>query len=222
MLKLLPEFKRVKQVDLVPCQQSTKLAFQKKCDFHLQQFIKHPLISEFHSYAEKLHACLLEATPSVSCFVPQPTKLIRAGKRYTPDCYYCEDGIDIYVEIKPEARMEEFDESFWSSYFQFKGAQFRLISNESIFAQETLALNWLGITKTLLDHQHLDTQSLEYDLLDRLVVSPSMTLEHIVNSGDRNASLVFEVALFRLAHLGHVMIQCDRAPLNWNTKVVLR
>lgn len=216
------ELKNVKPSKLEPCQRPTPLSFQKQCDFSLQQFIKHKPVSEFHSYAEKLHACLLEADHTVSCFVPQPLSLYRSGKLYPPDCYYFQSGQANYIELKPEKTMADFDETFWKCFFEFKGAKFRLISNESILENETLALNWLGIVKVILDHQYLDTSLVEFEILDRLCHQSSLALGDFVDPGARKASLAQEVGIFRLAHQGKVAIKCEHRQLDWDTEVTTR
>jgi len=206
---------------LVPEQCSTPIGFQRACDFHQQNFIKHPGRSDFHCRAEYLHAGLLEGNPNILIFVPQPFKLIINGRRYTPDCYILDGSVRRVLEIKPQGVFEDEKRIPLEQYFELHGMKFEVVSNESIFEREAEAENWIEIVRTLYIAIDWDTEASEYKVLDYFYQHPECTFGDFVDPGDREGTFAEEVALFRLLHRGVIQADLTSKPLDYNTEVQL-
>ncbi len=205
-----------------PHQHLTKVGFKKKCDFYAQQFVKFPDVGQFHSYAELLHAALLESDPGVSHFIPQPYQFGKRRNGYKPDCFYLKNGQRFLVELRPEKRVQKSEEKLAPIIAQcarYK-VQFNVISNESILVQETHARNWLDIVRYLVQWQDYSTEQYEQELLHELIDINTVTLGEVIQERQSRYSHLLELALYRLAHRGLVQIQCEDSPLNFETRIV--
>ncbi len=193
----------------------------RSADCYLQTFIKFPEVGIFHSRAELLHAALLEADPEVISFVPQPFKLMVNGSRYIPDCYVAYKNKREVIELKPRG---EFDEAklipLVEHFKQKHGADFKVVSNESVFEQELKAQNWLFIIRTLANMGDVSTNNQEQELLERFFFKPKQRIGDVVQINNRMNAYLDEIALYRLIHQGKLSISHDK-PIDTDTEVTL-
>ena len=211
---------QVRADTLTPCQQQTSKSLKTACDFHQMIMIKHPHRSDFHSFAELLHAALLEGTPSVRSFTPQPFMLRINGKCYTPDAYISHhDGRREVVELKPHGEMDEALRIPLTHYFALHDMTFEVINNESVFDRQIEAENWLEIVRNLYLARDVDTQSEEIALLEHLTLYENCALGDLIDSGDRERTYPIEIACLRLLHRGR--LTADLAPhmLDYDTRI---
>lgn len=207
---------------LVPFQRKTKLNFQTATDFYQQDLIKHPYRSDFHSYAEYLHAGLLEGNPKVTCHVPQPFLFRIRQKWYTPDSYVVEDNQPRkVVELKPRGEFADDKRIPLEHFCAQHGMEFIVVSNESVYERETEALNWLEIVRCLYQGRDLSTEYQEECVFDALRAKACCAIGDLVDPGDRETSYLTELAIYRLLHQGHLTGQLTENPLDWNTEVAL-
>lgn len=207
---------------IIPKQQinsAKKILVSAQC--YLQKFIKFPDIGIFHSYAELLHAALLESNQLVNSFIPQPCKTMIYGRRYIPDCYVAFSNKREVIELKPAGKFNDAHFAPLSEFFDTElDAKFKVITNEEIFAQEQKALNWLFIIRVLVNNSHEITDNQECQLLKVLSDKPQQNLGDLIQVGNRMNSFLHELALFRLIHKGQVSINNDK-DIDLNTEVSL-
>ncbi|WP_444993909.1 hypothetical protein [Aliikangiella sp. IMCC44359] len=207
--------------NLIPTQQLSARKLLRKADCYQQKFIKFPHIGIFHSYAELLHAALLESDNEVKSFVPQPF-LFRIGKRrYPPDCYYVKNGERFIIELKPGGELPDDTRIPKEKFCALENITFKVISNESILDREQLALNWLKIIRTLNSAIDIDSHDQELQIMDTLFEVNECELEDIVCKGDRLGQSTVEVGLFRLAHKGFIKLELEKVRLGYSTVVRL-
>ena len=204
---------------LVPRQHPTPMSLQVSRNFFQQHLIKHPHISDFHSLPKYLHAGLLEAAPAVSSFVPQPFLLRIGRRRYTPACYVVADHSPRRViELKPRGEMDEALKGVLQAFFAQHNMCFEVISNESVLERRIEAQNWLEIVRILYLGHAMDTQGAENILLDRFASVPEQELGSLIDPGDRDATYLTEIALFRLLHRGVIRADLADQWLDYETK----
>ncbi len=211
--------RQVKADSLEPHQQATERGFKTATDFRQRYMIKHPFLSEFHSYAEYLHAALLEGDPTVTSYVPQPFRLMIGKRRYKPDCYVLSDNQPIQIiELKPRGEMaNELKIPLMHFFSQYKMV-FEVISNESVLEREVEAVNWLDIIQTLYRARDLITEEQEQTILGTFYEKGNSSLGDIIDPGDRERTFYDEVALFRLLHRGLLKAELTKTPLDYNTE----
>jgi hypothetical protein len=213
---------QVKAETLEPHQQPTPRGFKIATDFRQQVMLKHPALSDFHSRAEHLHAGLLEGEPAVTSYVPQPFPLRIGKRRYTPDCYVVADNARRrVVELKPEGKMDEALAGPLSHFFTQRGMDFQVVSNESVYAREVEAENWLEIVRILHMARAVTTTSQETELLERFAHQGPCTLGDLIDPGDRERTYQHEIALFRLLHRGQLRGDLTERPLDFDTGLFL-
>lgn len=223
----LPEgvekFPKVFARSLTPCQRMTKRNFRIATDFRVAQMLKHPTPCEFHSLAEYYHALLLEGDPAVSRYVPQPFLLSigRWQRRYAPDCYVVRGGQVDVVELRPRAEFDEQRRLALEAFFRTNGMRFVVLENEAVLSRRCEALNWQKIVQTLVLHQHLDTSSVERDMLNNLIHQGTMRLGDCVQRRDRGSSRSQEIAVFRLLHEGKLLADLASAQLGYETELTV-
>lgn len=202
---------------LIPCQQPTRLGLKKACSLHTQVMIKHPHLSFFHSYAELLYAGLLEGDPTVISYTPQPYKLWLKRKPYIPDVYIARsDSLPTVVELKPRGEMDEHKVALLTRYFDEYNMRFIVASNEECFDRHTEAANWLEICRNLHLARDMDTQAEELALLEKLAINEELTLDEIIDRGDRERTYYQEIACFRCLHRGRIQTDLTRGPLDFD------
>ncbi|MCG7875167.1 MAG: hypothetical protein N0C90_02410 [Candidatus Thiodiazotropha endolucinida] len=212
--------RQVKAQSLEPHQRTTSPALMTACDFYRQNMIKHPFASDFHSYSELLHACLLEGDPTVISYVPQPYLLRVQKKRYTPDCHIVSEGQPRrVVELRPNGEMAEHEKLALIAFFQQFRTKFEVISNESVLEREMEALNWLEIVEILHQARQFTTTDAEQQVLEKLTQKGPCTLGDIIDDGDRERTYLLEIALFRLLHRGYLHAELRETPLDYDTEV---
>lgn len=217
----LNRFNTAKTDSLIASQQRSARKLLRSADCYQQKFIKFPQVGIFHSYAELLHAALLEADKEVESFVPQPF-LFRIGKkRYPPDCYFIKNGKRFIAELKPLGKLSDETKIPMEEFCRRENMTFLVLSNESVMEQEQLALNWLKIIRTLNSALDIPTFDQEQLLMDRLFHEGECELGDIVFKGDRLDQKQYEIALFRLAHKGCLTLDLEQKYLSYSTKVSL-
>ncbi len=210
--------------DLIPRQQTTQRAFRVATNFYLQWMTKHSNArSEFHSYAEYLHAGLLEGDPTVIAFVPQPFSMRVGKRRYQPDVYVAHQDRRRVLELRPNGKMDERIALPLTDFFSNNGMTFELISNESVYERQVEAENWLAIVRILYTGRNFPTTDFEEQEILNLVWQRGggCALGDIVDTGDRETSYNSELTLFRLLHEGCLRANLDVQPLSLDTELRL-
>lgn len=208
--------------NLIPVQQvRSARKTLRNTDCYQQRFVKFDDIGIFHSYAEYLHAALLESDIDVSIFTPKPFKLKVGSRNYIPDCYFVKGGDRYVVEIKPKGELSTELETPLREYFNFKGINFNVTSNESIFEREILGQNWIQIIQTLVSSRFENTDTQEREIWEKLHIKENLSIGDFIDSGHRLGSMHNEIALFRLAHSGKIHLDLESTPVNFETCVSL-
>jgi hypothetical protein len=211
--------RRVKADSLEPRQHPTSRKLKIATDFRQRFMLKHPFLSCFHSRAEYLHAGLLEGTPSVISYVPQPYRL-RVGKMwYIPDFHVMHDGSPREVEeLKPRGELDDDLRVPLEQFFAQHRMRFVVVSNESIYERETEAENWIEIVSILHVARTVTTTDAEQIVLESIYKQGgSCTLGEIIDAGDRERTYLLEIALFRLLHQGHLRSELTERPIDYDT-----
>jgi len=213
----------VKTDTLTPCQQKTRPNFKTACDFRQKHMIKHPFLSDFHCWAEYLHAGLLEGDPTVTSYIPQPYLLRIRQTWYTPDNYVVRSSQPRQIEeLKPKGEMPEDKQIPLTHYFAQQGFKFVVISNESVYERQIEAENWLEIVTILHQSKNFDTADAEEILLESLYKkNNSCTLGDLIDPGDRERTYMQEIAMFRLLHQGHLIGTLSETALDYDTGISL-
>jgi len=212
----------VESETLIPIQQySSAMKLQRSANCYFQKFIKFPRIAIFHSYAEYLHAALLEANPLITSFVPQPFRLLVQNRRYIPDCYFVYKSKRYVVELKPRGKFDKKLRKPLKKYFRQHGYNFKVVSNELVRRNEVLALNWHQIVKALLSAEMICTENAELKILDELSIKGPMELGRIIKVGNRLDDYKNEIGVYRLAHKGLVKMELDYSKINYSSLVEL-
>jgi len=216
--RLTPATLRVKsRSGTAPAEQATEKWLRTDADTYYQVCLKYPRLALFHSYPEFLHACLLEADPQVTCFIPQPYRLQVGKKTYYPDCYLVRGGERLVREIHNPATFPEAKLLAVSEFFRRQGITFELIDNATVLAEEIRARNWLDIIQWLCSATGWDTARVEEDLYDRITAEPGVILHDLVKEADPMRGHMLRTALYRLLHQGRVRAGLDHAPLDVDT-----
>jgi len=212
---------RVSADTLVPAETPTPHGLLRQADCYQQVGVKYPQRGTFHSYAELLHAALLEGDSTVSHYVPQPYRL-RLGRRiYIPDCYVVQAGQRRVVELKPRGEFDDAMQRAVTAFLAEHRQHFEVIANESVFAREQEALNWLHIVRALVAARALDTCADEQAVLDDCRSATGITLGALCDPTDRLAAPRREIALYRLLHRGRLRASLAEHPLDFTTEVRL-
>lgn len=221
--QLGPISHKIKPVaSLDPIQHDASPKLRRSTNLFFQQFLKHPAtISEFHSYAEFLYACLLEGDPTIHAFVPQPFQLWVGNRRYTPDVYvrHTNGSINI-VELKPDKALSTSLKEPLTAFFSRHRMNFVVIDNNEVQAREQEALNWLRINQILVRFQNLDTSIQEVELEEIFFQCGQRQLQDFISRENRQAGMASEIALLRLLHNGILSADLGREPLNYTTELV--
>lgn len=182
--------------------------------------LKHPgnTVSEYHSYSEYLNAGLAEGNPLLTVFIPQPFRMRYRGKPYTPDALEIVSGKRFVVELKPCGEMDAGKRAALTAFFKLHNHDFIVRSNESVLEREWEALNWHTIVQVLTLHAALATDEAERHLLQNWPAGGISSLSDWVDQGDREGTLMNEIALFRLAHRGWIIPRFSDSPLSYTTE----
>lgn len=212
---------RVKAESLQPIQQSTPVKLLRGADCYLQRGLKFPSCGIFHSYAELLHACLLEADPTVSAYVPQPFRF-RIGKRlYTPDCYVVRAGNAYVFELKPRGEFDPALTTALTEFLAFHAMEFGVLANEAFYAREIEATNYLRILQVLVTARDIQTLEQERELHARFVIAETIPLNQITEQAECGNLSRIEIALFRLLFSGKLKADLASRPLSHKTEFFL-
>ncbi|MCP5017655.1 MAG: hypothetical protein GY938_20645 [Ketobacter sp.] len=205
----------------IPQQHPTPLKLRKSSDCYEFHCLKYPGVATFHSYAEFVHALLLEANPKVVNFVPQPFKLLLNNRPYIPDVYVFTDQRIQVLELKPRGELDEHLKRPLMAFFQEYSMTFDVISNEEVLQQETLALNWLPIVQVVVqaNNQGLDTQRQEHQLLERCLACHPIEVADLLDPAQRESQVQLEVALYRLIQRHRITVDLSLKPLDYSTEL---
>lgn len=210
---------RVKAESLEPHQRPTAAKLMVATDYSEQWMLKHPYLSAFHCYAEHLNAGLLEGEPHVISYTPQPFLLLVNGKWYTPDCHIVWDNQpQEVIELKPRGEMPEDKRIPLEHFFAQYQMTFKVVSNESVFAREIEAENWLQIIQALHLTRLVDTARAEHAVHDRFIQLGACQLGDVIDPGYREHTYQKEIALFRLLHRGIIHASLSEAVLDLDTE----
>ena len=206
---------------LVPSQQPTPRGLMQQTDCYQQRFLKYPNIAICHSYAEFIYYLYLEMDPEVSSFVPQPFKLYIQGWRrpHIPDSYIVRKGQPQVVEIKAPGDMDAPWLNAVAAYLQWHDLPYSVMCNDVVLTHEQEALNWLPLIQVLAaaEQEGIETQTLEYELLDQIFTLDHPQVFDVLNPGLRLQQNVNEIALFRLIYHHKVKVDLKSAPFGWDT-----
>lgn len=218
-----PEIARLVKADtLEPHQQITAQNFKTATDFRQQVMIKHPFLSDFHCWAEHLHAGLLEGNPAVSSYVPQPFRVRIRRRLYTADCYVVTDNQPrCVVELKPRGEMPDDMRIPLVHFFAQYGMQFDVVSNEAVYERMIEAENWLEIVRILNQSKNLSTTDAEQIVMERLYKKGPCNLGDLIDPGDRDRTYYQEISLFRLLHRGQLTGELTDNHLDFDTGLSL-
>lgn len=212
---------RIRIKSLSPAEQPSSQKILKKADTYQQRFLKYPHRGAFHSYAEFIHALLLESRAAISTFVPQPFRLLVGNKPYIPDCYVCENNRQIVIEMKPKGQMVDPSPLLIEQFFNWHRMEFQVVSNESVMEHEQEALNWLPLVQVMVvaERYGLDTSAKEQELLQYCITHSGLTVGDLLSPRRREDQSDEEVALYRLLHLHRLETDLDRRPLNYDSEL---
>lgn len=208
----------IKTPALQPMEQATPLKLLRSADVYQQIFVKYSQCGTFHSYAELLHAALLEADATVEMFVPQPFRVSIGSSNYIPDCYFVKNGVRVIREIRSKALFPEEWRAPLTEFWKERGMTFEIISNAEIYARETEALNWLQIVQTLVSATTQDTELIEDDVSFQIARAGTLTLDEILSDGDDFTCFGKLLAVYRLLHRGRLTANLDNEAINYNTE----
>lgn len=186
---------------------------------YLQRFIKYPKIGYFFNKATFYHAALLEADTNVISFVPQPYELSLNGHPFIPDCYVAYKNKRTVFKLSSQGGIDQDIQIPVTEYLKEKdGAEFVVLSYDSVFEQEVKAQNWLFIIRTLCNVSDISTRNQEKDLLEKFFNKPKQQIGDIVQIDNRLNANLDEIALYRLIHQGKLTMS-HTDPINFNTEV---
>lgn len=209
---------------LIPQQQPTSLKLTKSADYYEQRFVKYPHRASFHSYAEFIHALLMEAEATVTAFVPQPFRLQIGRALYTPDAHITYRSGAVVRELKPEGRaLTDGWQEALVDFFQNYGMAFELTSNESVLEHETLALHWLPLIQILAEAQRegVDTEHEESQVLNLVLETRCLIVGDVLAETSRSAGYRQELSLLRLLHQHRIQADLSQRPWDYDTEIRL-
>lgn len=213
---------RFSRDQMIPAQQPTPLKLTKSADYYEQRCVKYPHRACFHSYAEFLHALLLEADCSVTAFVPQPYRLFLNRSIYVPDVYLVRDRRLLVLELKPRGEFDPEKARPLQEFFRQYGIEFGVLANETVLEQETLALNWLPLVQILAqanDHG-IDTQEAERRILGRVMEAGVLSAGEVLGEIQTGDTYHDELALYRLLHRHELSCDLSQSPLDYDSEIV--
>ena len=219
----LADLGRVVTDNLEPLQQPSSAKILVSADCYQQVMIKYPHLGVFHSYAEFIHALLLESRADVFRFVPQPFLLWVNGRRYTPDCYMHTSAGMTVIELKPRGEMRTPSPEALRPFFAREHMTFEVLSNEAVLAHETEALHWLRLIQVMVvaNQYHLDTTGEERDLLQTCAERGPLALGDLISPHRHSQQYPQEVALYRLLHRHQLATDLVTRPLDYDSEIRL-
>lgn len=211
----------VRADSLEPVQQPTPPGLATQVDYYCCQLIKHPAgLAVFHSFAEYLHAALLEGDPAVLHLVPQPFRLRVNGRYYTPDYYVARsDGLPEVGELKPRGEFDPALQVPLAAFFDQQGWTFKVVANETVLARQREAENWLEVVRALVIGRDIDTTVAETDVLARVAHHGALSFGELVELGNREQTYPLELASLRLLHRGRLKADLVNAPFGLETRL---
>lgn len=208
----------IKAKTLIPVEHATSLKLLKAADTYQQIFIKYPKCGIFHSYAELLHAALLESDPNVETFIPQPFRFRVGSAPYIPDCFLVKNGQRIVRELRSNGTFpDNWKEALHEFLSQYE-MSFEIINNDEIYSREVEALNWLQIIQTIASGRSQDTSTLEKDVCFEIARAGSLALIEIISETDDFMQFSKLLSLYRLLHKGKITANLSVDPIHYNTE----
>ncbi len=198
-----------------PDHERTSRKLQTHADYYERQFLKFPQRAGVHSYAELLQAALYEGNPSVKYYIPQPTQILGW---YHPDFYVIENGHAYLIELKPRGEFDEQKRQQIQEFASEHNMAFKVLSNESVYAERMLAENWLMMLELLVLSRHCKTDSLEVSVVQTLEQGGRTLGELCQYREEQDERLL---AVFRLLHKGFIRASLSQKLIDWDTEVFL-
>lgn len=206
---------------LRPRQQTTPIKLKRGIDYSSQRMLKCPERCHFHSLAELYNAALLEGDPGTEYFCPQPFLMYVNGKRYIPDMYALTNGQRYVQEIRAKGKISDRLRIPLEAYFHSRRMEYIVISNDSVYAREIEAQNWLSIVRHLLTRQTIDTDAAESNLIKTLQTSENIALGDIIDAGNRSATELTELAAYRILYRGIARTDLETCFLSYDSEIEL-
>jgi hypothetical protein len=201
---------------LVPLQKKANIVQIQSSNFHAQYMLKHSGCSEFFTYIDYLYSGLLEGDKDVHSYVPRPF-VLRVGKRYfTPSFYVNSLGNKQIVNIASKPLNISISFSL-ETFFVKHGFAFTQHISDNIIKHQIEALNWLDIVKRLYISRNLDTTNEEREVLLFLFNHGTCRVDDLVDPGDRESSMLKEIATLRLLHKHEIKADLDKQRLHFGT-----
>lgn len=212
----------VKESEFKPVQQiRTAMKLKVATDAYFQMFEKYNQVGIFHSYSELLFAALLESDQKVSDFTPQPMQVRIKGKRYIPDFHYIKNDKSFIAELKPRGVFNEEKKAICEEVFELQDMKFEVINNDDVLKQEVKALNWLQIVRVILTSKIEDTVNQEHKLMSDVVCGSVSKFGDVIDTGNRMATKLEEIALYRLIYTNRLHAEIDKHLINLDTEIMI-
>ena len=218
---MFEKIRKVRCRSLIPDQQRTSISLLRSADCYQQKFLKFPKVGVFHSYAELLHAALLESNCLVTSFVPQPFRFLIGRQQYIPDCYCVYNGRRTVLEIKAGGKLKAKLYDPIKFYLKANNIDFKVIDNKEILGQEIFCQNWLYVIRTLIGVTDIDTKGTETRIYKSFLHQPKQIYGDYVNIFNRLGKSEDEIALLRLVHHGKLGLSMVDKSLDLDTEVTL-
>ena len=213
----------VRADSLMPAEQPTSPKLLVSADTYQQRLLKYPHRATFHSYAEFIHALLLEARADVRSFVPQPFVVWFRGRRYIPDCFVLEHTGAVVVELKAKGVMREPPPEVVQRFFDYEKMSFRILANEEILAREAEALHWLRLIQVLVvaNQYGVDTRNEELELLQQCTCLQTPCVGDLISPRRHGQLSQLEIALYRLLHQHRLEADLATRALDYDSELRL-
>lgn len=187
-------------------------------NYYSKRFIKCRQIAEFTDYYGLIFAALLESNSNCVSFTPRPFRLRVLGRPYIPDFCLVGNREREIVDIANGFANKQINESL-TNFFNNNGFKYSVITTNSLKAEQQKAESWLQVVSLLVTTRDFNSHFEEEVILNGISSGKIENLGDIVDVGDRNGTLAYEIALFRLMHGGFVIANLDNSPLNYNTEL---
>ncbi len=200
---------------LAPQQHPVSLEQKKHNNCFQRTLVKYPEPATFLTRAHFYQAVLLEIDPSVTTYIPRPFHLRYGQRHIVPDFFIVQAGQRTIVQMISPRHKDEAMLQALESFFHHHGVDVRYINTQDVLNQEVTAQNGLKVLSLLRAHLHLNTDTQELDIMERLRLEPQ-PLSALVDIADRQTTLANEVALFRLV-IGGTVHAPLHLPLTYDT-----
>lgn len=200
---------------------ATPIALKKSVDFWGAAGWKNPDTMEFHSYAEYLAAGVLELSPQVKNYVPQPFRFRVGSQFYIPDFWVFDKSHSVEVwELKPNAELGTPWEDEIKEFCAKNQVSFIVKANEEFTGQEQAALNSWRIIDFRKQYSDIPVQKIDEEIMIQLLSKEKLTLQDLsLKSNKQETNYLIGIVDAIIA--GELGIDLHN-PLTFETKVWLR